>query len=244
MSLHVDGLIAPRSSLPELLDQYKSLIKEAKGLCITTENPKSTKTPVSVQRFLKAMLDCAPPGARDYVINSILATQGDPEKLLLQANIWFNNIIIPMRASGEKTPSGITPKPDPPIQVEFTPRTVKFDELTRERDGYRTSVTRLPLIGCLDVGPEESRAYVELAHIIPWSTISRKKDADELHATWGIIQQFGGIPPSDITGRINEPFNRLVMMLDEHHSFDRFDWCLIPDVRFIISWWSPPWSVI
>jgi len=28
------------------------------------------------------------------------------------------------------------------------------------------------------------------------------------------------------------------MTLDEHHSFDRFDWCLIPDVRFIISWWS------
>ncbi|KAF9514346.1 hypothetical protein BS47DRAFT_1361730 [Hydnum rufescens UP504] len=131
MSLHVDGLIAPHSSLPEPLDQYKSLIKEAKGLCITMENPKSTKTPVSMQHFLKAMLDCAPTGACDYVINSILMMQGDPEKLLLQANIWFNNIIIPMRVLGEKTPSGITPKPDLPIQVEFTQRTAKDNQLVK-----------------------------------------------------------------------------------------------------------------
>ncbi|KAF9506737.1 hypothetical protein BS47DRAFT_1367141 [Hydnum rufescens UP504] len=89
------------------------------------ENPKSTKTPVSMQHFLKAMLDCAPTGACDYVINSILMMQGDPEKLLLQANIWFNNIIIPMRVLGEKTPSGITPKPDLPIQVEFAPKDCK-----------------------------------------------------------------------------------------------------------------------
>ncbi|KAF9503279.1 hypothetical protein BS47DRAFT_1369654 [Hydnum rufescens UP504] len=181
------------------------------------------------------MLDCAPPGARDYVINSILATQGDPRNFSCKLTFGLTISSYPqpiVRASGEKTPSGITPKPDPPIQVEFTPRTVKFDELVKfQIQLYRTGVTRLPLIGCLDVGPEESQAYVELAHIIPWSTISRKKDADELHATWGIIQQFGGIPPSDITGRINEPFNRLVMTLDEHHSFDRFDWCLIPDVR-------------
>ncbi|KAF9512065.1 hypothetical protein BS47DRAFT_1394607 [Hydnum rufescens UP504] len=81
MSLHVDGLIAPRSSLPELLDQYKSLIKEAKA-------------------FSQGNVGLCPPGARDYVINSILATQGDPEKLLLQANIWFNNIIIPTTNSG------------------------------------------------------------------------------------------------------------------------------------------------
>ncbi|KAF9513645.1 hypothetical protein BS47DRAFT_1362354 [Hydnum rufescens UP504] len=196
------------------------------------ENPKSTKTLVSMQRFLKAMLDCAPAGACDYVINSILRQQGDPEKLLLQATFGLTISSYPqpiVRVSGEKTPSGITPKPDLPIQVEFTPRTAKYDQLTREHDGYRTSVTHLPLIGCLDVSPEESQAYVELAHIIPWSTISRKKDADELHVMWGIIQQFGGIPPSDITGRINEPFNRLVMTLNEHHSFDRFDWCLIPD---------------
>ncbi|KAF9509669.1 hypothetical protein BS47DRAFT_1365130 [Hydnum rufescens UP504] len=181
ISLHVDGLIALCSSLPEPLDQCKSLIKEAKGLCITTENPKSTKTPVSMQHFLKAMLDCAPMGTHDYVINSILTTQGDPKKLPLQANIWFNNIIIPMRALGKKTPSGITPKPDLPIQVEFTPRTAKYDQLVKfQIQLYQTGVTHLPLIGCLD--------------------------ANELHMTWGIIQQFGGIPPSDITGLIGVSF--------------------------------------
>ncbi|KAF9518145.1 hypothetical protein BS47DRAFT_1359165 [Hydnum rufescens UP504] len=123
MSLHVDGLIAPHSSLPEPLDHCKSLIKGAKGLCITMENPKSTKTLVSMQHFLKAMLDCAPAGACDYVINSILTMQGDPKKLLLQQPI--------VRVSGEKTPSGITPKPDLPIQVEFTPRTAKYDQLVK-----------------------------------------------------------------------------------------------------------------
>jgi hypothetical protein len=45
-----------------------------------------------------------------------------------------------------------------------------------EHDGYRTSVSHLPLTDCPDTQPHEYPARAEITHIIPWSTISQKKD--------------------------------------------------------------------
>jgi hypothetical protein len=67
----------------------------AGDLIVSIENTKPFQSPVLVETFLRAMLDCAPEEGRQYVIDTILATHGDPEALQAQANLWFNHFIVP-----------------------------------------------------------------------------------------------------------------------------------------------------
>jgi hypothetical protein len=97
MSLYVDGSSAPSSSPPDPAEAAcRGLIAMARDLIIPMENPKPSKPKAMVfmDCFLNVMLKFAPEDTCNYVINSILMMNGDPDSLQMQASIWFNHFII------------------------------------------------------------------------------------------------------------------------------------------------------
>ncbi|KAF9503105.1 hypothetical protein BS47DRAFT_1369787 [Hydnum rufescens UP504] len=215
------------------LDLAYNQILSAGGLFIVQDSMASghaKPTSVFVTAFLRAMLECAPPEGRQYVINVINMTKGVPEALQSLASFWFHWFIIPIKslttgivkAWGTRTPSHYSADTQnfaAPVEVEPASRTKKFDDAVKEWEGYRTSIYREALEEC---ETDKPITPVQIGHIIPLSMNSPKK-ATDLGQMWDVIQSYGGLQPGELTGdRINEPFNCLVFGYLEHFTFDTF----------------------
>ncbi|KAI9771842.1 MAG: hypothetical protein M1840_001612 [Geoglossum simile] len=193
-------------------------------------------------RVLYAFLDHLPPDSLNVVADDIVSHSKDLRAL---ADHYVSAVLLPVRASGGRTPTAISTRPGDSDDVD----NIATEIITQKRDQAKLKIhclardnSRCMVTGYYDTGiafgtlsdierENTTTADTEAAHIVPFSLATF--DERERHSKaviWdAIYHMFPGIrafSPNDI----NDPRNVMTMWAPLHTAFGKFLLCLEPTI--------------
>ncbi|TDL20908.1 hypothetical protein BD410DRAFT_790255 [Rickenella mellea] len=194
---------------------------------------------VRVRVLLESMLGHAPcPGGKRYAAVAITAfgrgnNDGDisVQGLTLLADKWISCILLPFKSS-HKMDGGLGHmSADTPLTPSLSETKKVFDpENTPDRDGrLRDQVIRRQGGQCAVISCPK-KVLTEASHIFKRALVSKKtKNGEEMKSTQretlDMLHHYGGISLSNLERRIDDPENGILLQMEMHTSFDKFEWC-------------------